>query len=79
VKKNYSDKYSGITRAISIIVIFFLTNLLATPLAIQDMILQITAAIGYTMLIHIQLYYIYPVLVIIPTLAFIALAFVGKH
>jgi hypothetical protein len=81
VKKNYSDKYSGITRAISIIVIFFLTNLLATPLAIQDMILQIctTAAIGYTMLIHIQLYYIYPALVIIPTLAVIALVFVVKY
>jgi hypothetical protein len=81
VKSNYSDKYSGITRAISIIVIFFLTNLLATPLAIQDMILQIctTAAIGYTILIHIQLYYIYPALVIIPTLALIALVFVAKH
>jgi hypothetical protein len=81
VKKNYSDKYSGITRAISIIVLFFLTNLLATPLAIQDMILQIctTAAIGYTMLVHIQLYYIYPALVIIPTLAFIALVFAAKH
>jgi sugar lactone lactonase YvrE len=81
MKSNYSDKYSGITRAISIIVIFFLTNLLATPLAIQDMILQIctTAAIGYTMLIHIQLYYIYPALVIIPTLAVIALAFVVKR
>jgi low affinity Fe/Cu permease len=81
VKKNYSDKYSGITRAISIIVIFFLTNLLATPLAIQDMILQIctTAAIGYTMLIHIQLYYIYPALVIIPTLAVIVLVFAVKH
>jgi sugar lactone lactonase YvrE len=81
LKNNYSDKYSGITRAISIIVIFFLTNLLATPLAIQDMILQIctTAAIGYTMLIHIQLYYIYPALVIIPTLAVVALVFVVKY
>jgi hypothetical protein len=81
VKKNYSDKYSGITRAISIIVIFFLTNLLATPLAIQDMILQIctTAAIGYAMLIHIQLFYIYPALVIIPTLAILAIVFLMKH
>jgi Sec-independent protein translocase protein TatA len=81
VKSNYSDKYSGITRAISIIVIFFVTNLLATPLAIQDMILQIctTAAIGYTILIHIQLYYIYPALVIIPTLAVISLVFIVKH
>jgi hypothetical protein len=81
VKNDYSDKYTGITRAISIIVIFFLTNLLVTPLAIQDMILQIctTAAIGYTMLIHIQLYYICSALVIIPTLVIIALVFMAKH
>jgi hypothetical protein len=81
VKRSYSVKYSGITRAISIIVVFFLTNLLATPLAIQDMILQIctTAAIGYTILIHIQLFYIYPALVIIPTLALTILVFVVKY
>jgi hypothetical protein len=81
VKSNYSDKYSGITRAISIIVIFFLTNLLAAPLAIQDMILQLctTAAIGYTILVHIQLYYIYPVLVIIPTLAIGMIFYLARY
>jgi hypothetical protein len=81
VKSNYSDKYSGITRAISIIVIFFLTNLLAAPLAIQDMILQLctTAAIGYTILVHIQLYYIYPVLVVIPTLAIGMIFYLARY
>jgi hypothetical protein len=81
VKSNYSDKYSGITRAISIIVIFFLTNLLAAPLAIQDMIIQIctTAAIGYTILVHIQLYYFYPVLVIIPTLAMCMIIYLVRY
>jgi hypothetical protein len=69
VKSDYSGRYSAITRSISIIVIFFLTNLLATPIAIQDMILQVatTAMMGYTLFVHLQLYYIYPVLVMIPT------------
>jgi hypothetical protein len=69
VKSDYSGRYSAITRSISIIVVFFLTNLLATPIAIQDMILQITttAMMGYTLFVHLQLYYIYPVLVMIPT------------
>jgi hypothetical protein len=75
VKKNYSGKFTSITRAISIIVIFFLTNLLASPIAIQDMIVQMatTAMIGYTVLIHIQLYFIAPALVVIPTLSGILL------
>jgi low affinity Fe/Cu permease len=70
VKRDYSGKYVAITRTISIIVIFFLTNLLASPTAIQDMILEMatTAVIGYTFFVHVQLYYIYPALVIIPTL-----------
>jgi hypothetical protein len=75
VKRNYSAKYVAITRTISIIVIFFLTNLLASPTAIQDMILEMatTAVVGYTFFVHIQLYYIYPALVIIPTLFFCGL------
>jgi sugar lactone lactonase YvrE len=70
VKKNYSGKFTSITRAISIIVIFLLTNLLASPIALQDMIVQTvtTAMIGYTVLIHIQLYFIGPAFVMIPTL-----------
>jgi hypothetical protein len=77
VKSDYSGRYVAITRTISIIVIFFLTNLLATPIAIQDMILQMasTAMIGYTFFVHIQLYYIYPALVIIPTLFICGLVF----
>jgi low affinity Fe/Cu permease len=53
VKSDYSGGYSAITRSISIIVVFFLTNLLATPIAIQDMILQIatTAMMGYTLFV----------------------------
>jgi phosphate/sulfate permease len=71
MKKDYKYSYAAaLSRSASIIVIFFLTNLLATPLAIQDMILQMAAtiAMGYTILIHIQLYQIFPALVIVPTI-----------
>jgi hypothetical protein len=77
VKGNYSESYTAFTRAISIIVIFFLTNLLATPIAIQDMILQMVATItfGYTLLVHIQLYAIFPALVIIPSIVVIGVGY----
>jgi hypothetical protein len=52
------------------VVMFFLSNLLTVPLAVQDMIMQMatTTATGYTILLHWQLYQIYPVLIAIPTL-----------
>lgn len=76
VSKNYSDKFSGISRSLSLVVMFFLANLLAVPLTIQDMLLQMVATVvtGYTMLLHIQLFHIFPVLVVIPTLFLAAIA-----
>eukprot|EP01039_Chlorochromonas_danica_P009601 gene9601-10612_t len=70
LSKSYDRKYAALTRSASLVVVFFLTNLLSVPLAVQDMVVHMasTAAIGYTFLVHIQLYTIYPVLVIIPTL-----------
>lgn len=70
LSKSYDRKYAALTRSASLVVVFFLTNLLSVPLAIQDMVVHMasTAVIGYTFLVHIQLYTIYPVLVIIPTL-----------
>jgi hypothetical protein len=76
LKGDFSESYTAVTRAISIVVIFFLTNLLATPIAIQDMILQMvtTVTFGYTLLVHIQLYQIFPALVIVPTSALLAIS-----
>jgi hypothetical protein len=70
VSKSYSKKYTALVRSASVIAIFFLTNLLNIPPAFQDMVIQMTATttIGYTFLLHIQLYELYPVLVILPTL-----------
>jgi hypothetical protein len=70
VSSTYSHKFSAVTSAMTMILIFLVTNLLAIPPTFQDMIIHIasTASIGYTVLLHVQLFQIYPVLVIVPTL-----------
>jgi uncharacterized membrane protein len=76
LKTNYENSLStALSRSVAIILVFLLTSLLSVPLAIQDMILHLcmTAMMGYSLLIHIQLYEIFPVLVIIPTLFFLFL------
>jgi hypothetical protein len=69
VSQSYSKKYTALYRSASIVAIFFLTNLLQIPPALQDMVVQMcsTAVIGYTTLLHIQLYDVYPALVVLPT------------
>lgn len=64
------NRSAAIYRSISFVAVYFLSNFLAVPLAIQDMILQVvsTAMMGYTVLLHLQLYIIYPVLVMVPLL-----------
>jgi hypothetical protein len=66
----YSKKFSALSRSASILAIFFLSNLLQVPPSLQDMLVQMvtTSAIGYTIVIHIDLYKIFPVLVVVPLL-----------
>lgn len=70
VSKTYDRKFTALTRSASVVLLFFITNLLSVPITIQDMVIQIvtTAVTGYTFLIHLQLFAIFPVLVIIPTI-----------
>jgi phosphate/sulfate permease len=77
VKKKYDDTYTALSRSASIILIFFLSNLLTVPLSIQDMILSLvmTVVSSYTILLHLQLYNIFPALVIVPTLSIIAVVY----
>jgi hypothetical protein len=69
VSKNYDQRLTAVQRSLSIVVLFFLSSLLSVPISVQDMIVQCasTATIGYTMLLHIRLYQIFPVLIIVPT------------
>ncbi|RYG70304.1 hypothetical protein EON64_00530 [archaeon] len=70
VSKNYNRRFTALTQSASMVLMFFITNLLSVPLTIQDMIMQMvtTAMTGYTILIHLQLFQIFPVLVIIPAM-----------
>ena len=76
VSKKYSKKFSAFTRSASILLIFFVGNFLSVPPACQDIIVQMTSttAIGYLVLIHVQLFEIFPALVILPALVLVVLA-----
>jgi hypothetical protein len=68
VSKQYSKKSSALTRSASILIIFFAGQFLNMPSGFQDVIIHVssTAAIGYVILVHIQLYQLFPALVILP-------------
>ncbi len=70
VSKKYDRKFAALSRSFSMVVLFFLSSLLSVPISVQDMIIQMvsTTAMGYTLLLHLQLYQIFPILVLIPTL-----------
>ena len=76
VSKKYSKKFSAVTRSASILLIFFVGNFLSVPPACQDIIVQMTSttAIGYLVLIHVQLFEIFPALVILPALVLVVVA-----
>ena len=70
VSKAYSKKFSAFTRSFSIILIFVITTFLNVPPSVQDMFMQMlsTVVIGYVALLHIELFIIFPVLVVLPLL-----------
>jgi uncharacterized membrane protein len=67
--KKYDRKFSALQRSLSIVVLFFLTSL-SVPISVQYMIIQCgsTVTIGYTVLFHLRLYQIFPVLIVVPTI-----------
>eukprot|EP01038_Epipyxis_sp_PR26KG_P010901 gene10901-14632_t len=70
VSKDYSKKFSALTRSASIVLVFLIGNLLNIPPSMQDMIIHVasTVTIGYTILLHIELFDIFPVLALGPAL-----------
>lgn len=75
ISKGYGRRFSAITKSISIILVFLLTSLLNIPSTFQDMVIHLaaTSAMGYTILLHIQLFDIFPVLAFGPILALCAI------
>ena len=76
VSKGYSKKFTAITKSASVVLMFFIGNFLTVPPTIQDILVQMatTTAVGYVTLVHIQLFEIFPVLVILPSLLIAVLA-----
>jgi hypothetical protein len=80
ISASYEQSSSGVSRSSSIILLFFLSSLLSMPLPIQDILMNITSTtvIGYTFLLHYQLYRISPGMIVVPVLGLVALLFVGR-
>ena len=70
VTQTYSRKFAAIYQAVTVLATYAITNFLTFPIHLQDMIVQIssTFVLGYTILVHLQLYQIYPVLIAVPTI-----------
>jgi hypothetical protein len=70
VAKSYTNRFSSLTRSLSLVVMYFATNFIVLPLSLQDCLVQVANVfvLGYTVLLHVQLYQIYPVLVVVPLL-----------
>jgi Ca2+/Na+ antiporter len=70
VTKEYESKFQAISKSITMVVMFFITSFISIPQSVQDMVIHMctTAISGYTTLLHVRLYHIYPVLVVVPTL-----------
>jgi low affinity Fe/Cu permease len=68
LSSSYEQSSSGISRAFSILLLYFLTSLLAMPVSMQDMFIQATTTVmsGYFILVHYQLFQLSPLLVVVP-------------
>jgi hypothetical protein len=68
LSSSYEQSSSGISRAFSILLLYFLTGLLTMPISIQDMFIQSTTTVmsGYFILVHYQLFQLSPLLVFVP-------------
>ncbi|RYY82503.1 hypothetical protein EON63_13190 [archaeon] len=79
--RSYDRKFAVLTRSDLMVLVFFAGSLLTMPLSIQDMVLQMAtmAVTGYTFLLHVQLFAIYPVLVVLPSLCLLVLAHFWKQ
>jgi len=68
VSKQYDKKFSAVTKSASFLLMFFVGHFVSMPSCFQDIVIQMssTGAIGYVILLHLQLYQIFPALVILP-------------
>ena len=76
--KSYSKKFSALTRSAALVILFFLTSVVNLPAIIHDLLFQ-TASIllaGSIIFLHIKLYRVSPTLIIVPSLAVFAIAYV---
>jgi hypothetical protein len=75
ITQSYDRRFGAISQALVTIAISLVSNFVTIPIPLQDLIMQLisTVVLGYTILVHVQLYQIYPVLIAVPTLLIAAI------
>jgi hypothetical protein len=78
VSTNYSKKYSMGTKLTSLLLVYGVSNMMSMPSTIHDMVMHIvtTTTVGYMALLHLQLWAVYPALVVAPALVLCGIAYV---
>jgi hypothetical protein len=78
VSTNYSKKYSMGTKLTSLLLVYGVSNMMSMPSTIHDMVMHIvtTTTVGYMALLHLQLWAVYPALVVVPALVLGGIAYV---
>lgn len=81
MSKTYNKNFKYIMDSISFVGLYLLTNLLSSPQAIQDILYEIamTFLSGWIILVHVQLFHIFPALVIIPLIVVILLILLFRY
>lgn len=66
--KNYKGSFKAIQSSIATLAIYLISSAIDLPPALHDMTMDMvsTVTVGYVILVHLQLYDLYPILVIIP-------------
>eukprot|EP01034_Spumella_vulgaris_P047284 gene47284-biopygen6458 len=70
ITEDYSRRFTAITRSVSIVCGYLIASVLVVPPTLQDMVIHMAtiATIGYTILLHIELFGIFPLLAFAPFL-----------
>jgi hypothetical protein len=78
VSRSYGKKYSTMTKLTSLLLVYGVSNLVSMPSTIHDLVMHIvtTTTIGYAALLHLQLWAVYPALVVAPALLVLGAMFV---
>jgi hypothetical protein len=78
LSQQYTNKFGALYGSAATIVMFFVTSFLSFPPTLQDLVMHMctSAVTGYVVLVHLQLFQIFPVLVVVPMIVLFSIFYV---